>query len=190
MYRGRGYLPKRTSTQSGACFFFVTDCIGQGLNLPLTARERPPLEASRANNLQTSENTSVKCFREGLTAQSAVEQAESCALREETPMRLPRMVVGSNPSALSKNIVAPSGKAQLHPRCSLFLNFAQKTVRRTVFYRSPRNQKRFHSRYNFGYGILLYIRKMPIFRPLTALFGGSRGVFSYKIDKSALACPA
>jgi hypothetical protein len=30
---------------------------------------------------------------------------------------------------------------------------------------------------------------MPIFRPLTALFGGSRGVFSYKSDKSAFACP-
>ena len=44
----------------------------------------------------------------------------------------------------------------------------------------PRNQKRFHSRYNFGYGILLYIRKMPIFRPLTAHFGGSRGVFLIK----------
>ena len=53
----------------------------------------------------------------------------------------------------------------------------------------PRNQKRFHSRYNFGYGILLYIRKMPVFRPLTALFGGSRGIFSYKTNKSAILCP-
>ena len=52
-----------------------------------------------------------------------------------------------------------------------------------------RNQKRFHSRLGFGYGILLYIRKKPHFRPLTAHFGGSRGIFSYKIDKSALACP-
>ena len=50
-------------------------------------------------------------------------------------------------------------------------------------------QKRFHSRLGFGYGILLYIRKMPRFRPLTAHFGGSRGVFSYKTDKSAFACP-
>ena len=53
----------------------------------------------------------------------------------------------------------------------------------------PRNQKRFHSRYNFGYGILLYIRKMPIFRPLTAIFGGFEGIFSYKTDKSAILCP-
>ena len=57
-------------------------------------------------------------------------------------------------------------------------------------YKSPlRNQKRFHSRYNFGYGILLYIRKMPIFCPLTALFGGFEGVFSYINDKSAILCP-
>ena len=52
-----------------------------------------------------------------------------------------------------------------------------------------RNQKRFHSRYNFGYGILLYIRKTPLFCPKTALFGGFEGVFSYKTDKSAFACP-
>ena len=52
-----------------------------------------------------------------------------------------------------------------------------------------RNQKRFHSRYNFGYGILLSIRKTPHFRPLTAHFGGFEGVFSYKTDKSAFACP-
>ena len=32
-------------------------------------------------------------------------------------------------------------------------------------------------RLGFGYGILLYIRKMPIFRPFTALFGGFKGVF-------------
>ena len=51
------------------------------------------------------------------------------------------------------------------------------------------SQKRFHSRYNFGYGILLYIRKMPLFHPKTALFGGSRGVFSYINDKSAILCP-
>ena len=30
---------------------------------------------------------------------------------------------------------------------------------------------------------------MPIFRPLTAHFGGFEGVFSYKTDKSAFACP-
>ena len=33
------------------------------------------------------------------------------------------------------------------------------------------------------------MRKMPIFRPLTAHFGGSRGVFSYETDKSAIFCP-
>ena len=54
----------------------------------------------------------------------------------------------------------------------------------------PRNQKRFHSRYNFGYGILLSIRKMPYFCPFTAHFGGFEGVFSYKNDKSAILCPA
>ena len=30
---------------------------------------------------------------------------------------------------------------------------------------------------------------MPIFRPLTALFGGFEVVFSYKTDKSAILCP-
>ena len=30
---------------------------------------------------------------------------------------------------------------------------------------------------------------MPRFRPLTAHFGGFEGVFSYKTDKSAFACP-
>ena len=30
---------------------------------------------------------------------------------------------------------------------------------------------------------------MPHFCPLTDLFGGSRGVFSYKNDKSAILCP-
>ena len=53
----------------------------------------------------------------------------------------------------------------------------------------PRNQKRFHSRYNFGYGILLYIRKMPYFCPLTAHFSGFEGVFSFVNDKSADLCP-
>ena len=52
-----------------------------------------------------------------------------------------------------------------------------------------RNQKRFHSRYNFGYGILLYIRKMPCFRPKTAHFCGFEGVFSLINDKSAILCP-
>ena len=33
------------------------------------------------------------------------------------------------------------------------------------------SQKQFHSRYNFGYGILLYIQKMPYFCHKTALFG-------------------
>ncbi|MBR6545483.1 MAG: hypothetical protein IKT72_00930 [Clostridia bacterium] len=50
-------------------------------------------------------------------------------------------------------------------------------------------QKRFHSRSGFGYGILLYIWKMPHFRPFTALFGGFEGVFSCKNDKSAIRCP-
>ena len=50
-------------------------------------------------------------------------------------------------------------------------------------------KKRFHSRYNFGYGIFLYIRKMPVFRPKTALFGGFKGVFSFANDKSAILCP-
>ena len=52
-----------------------------------------------------------------------------------------------------------------------------------------RNQKRFHSRYNFGYGILLYVRKIPRFCPFTAHFGGFEGVFSYRNDKSAILCP-
>jgi hypothetical protein len=43
----------------------------------------------------------------------------------------------------------------------------------------PRNQKRFHSRYNFGYGILLYMRKTADFCPFTAHFGGFEGVFPY-----------
>ena len=53
----------------------------------------------------------------------------------------------------------------------------------------PRNQKSFHSRSGFGYGILLYIRKMPYFRPFTAHFGGFKGFFPYKIDESAILCP-
>ena len=52
-----------------------------------------------------------------------------------------------------------------------------------------RNQKQFHSRYNFGYGILLYIRKTPYFCPKTTYFGDFEGVFSYKNDKSASLCP-
>ena len=51
------------------------------------------------------------------------------------------------------------------------------------------DQKRFHSRYNFGNGILLYIRKIPHFRPFTAHFGGFMGIFSYINDKSAILCP-
>ena len=51
-------------------------------------------------------------------------------------------------------------------------------------------QKIFHSRYNFGYGILLYMRKMPLFHPKTAYFGGCKGVFSFVTDKSAILCPA
>ena len=31
--------------------------------------------------------------------------------------------------------------------------------------------------------------KMPRFRLLTTLFGGFKGVFSYKTDKSAVLCP-
>ena len=41
-------------------------------------------------------------------------------------------------------------------------------------------QKRFHGRYNFGYGILLSIRKMPYFCPFTAHFSGFEGVFSHE----------
>ena len=52
-----------------------------------------------------------------------------------------------------------------------------------------RNQKRFHSRYNFGYGILLYIREMPYFCPFTAHFGGFEGVFYFINNKSANLCP-
>ena len=52
-----------------------------------------------------------------------------------------------------------------------------------------RNQKRFHSRYNFGYGILIYIRKTAHFRPFTAHFGGFEGIFSYISNKSAILCP-
>ena len=50
-------------------------------------------------------------------------------------------------------------------------------------------QNRFHSRYSFGYGILLYIRKTPHFRPFAAYFGGFVGIFYYKTDKSAILCP-
>ena len=53
-----------------------------------------------------------------------------------------------------------------------------------------RNQKRFHSRYNFGYGILLYMHKTAHFCPFTAQFGGFKGVFSFLNDKSALLCPS
>ena len=42
---------------------------------------------------------------------------------------------------------------------------------------------------NFGYGILLYIRKMPYFCPFTAHLGGFEGVYSYISDKSAIFCP-
>lgn len=56
-------------------------------------------------------------------------------------------------------------------------------------FKSPRNQKRFHSRYNFGYGILLYMPQTACFCPLTALFGGFEGVFSLISDKSAILCP-
>ena len=50
------------------------------------------------------------------------------------------------------------------------------------------SQKRIHSRYNFGYGILLYIRKMPYFRPFIAHFGGFESVFSFVTDKSTILC--
>ena len=50
-------------------------------------------------------------------------------------------------------------------------------------------QKRFHSLYNFGYGILLYMQKTACFCPLTALLGGFMGIFSYINDKSAILCP-
>jgi len=49
--------------------------------------------------------------------------------------------------------------------------------------------QKFHSRYNFGYGILLYMREMPYFCPFTAHFGGFMGIFSYINDKSAPSAP-
>jgi hypothetical protein len=49
-------------------------------------------------------------------------------------------------------------------------------------------QKRFHSRYNFGYGILLYMRKTAYFCPFTAYFGGFEGIFSFRNTKSAILC--
>ena len=68
--------------------------------------------------------------------------------------------------------------------------FSPQRKGKTVRFKShPRNQKRFHSRYNFGYGILLSIRKMPCFCLLTAYFGGFKGVFSYINNKSAILCP-
>ena len=73
---------------------------------------------------------------------------------------------------------------------ALFAQTFLTTMRRWRAMKNPtdRNQKRFHSRYNFGYGILLYIRKMPCFCPLTAILGGFEGIFSYKTDKSAILC--
>ena len=62
---------------------------------------------------------------------------------------------------------------------------------KVVWFKSRlRNQKRFHSRYNFGYGILLYMRKIADFCHFTAHFGGFKGIFSYINDKSAILCPA
>ena len=51
-------------------------------------------------------------------------------------------------------------------------------------------KKRFHSRYNFGYGILLYMRKTAHFCSFTALFGGFEGVFYFINDESAILCLA
>ena len=68
--------------------------------------------------------------------------------------------------------------------------FSPQRKGKTVRFKShPRNQKRFHSRYNFGYGILFYMRKMPHFCLLTAHFGGFEGGFSFMTDKSANLCP-
>ena len=53
----------------------------------------------------------------------------------------------------------------------------------------PRNQKRFHSRYNFGYGILLYMRKTADFCPFIAHFSDFEGIFSFISTKSAILCP-
>ena len=36
---------------------------------------------------------------------------------------------------------------------------------------------------------ILDAHENALFCPLTAIFGGSRGVFSYKTDKSASLCP-
>ena len=55
--------------------------------------------------------------------------------------------------------------------------------------KSHPNHQKIHSRYNFGYGILLSIRKTPYFCPFTAHFGGFEGIFSYISNKSAILCP-
>ena len=69
---------------------------------------------------------------------------------------------------------------EANPRCGFARNggakaggflsqtrLVQKTTRDATgpFKSHPRNQNRFHSRLGFGYGILLYIRKMPRLRP-------------------------
>ena len=71
-------------------------------------------------------------------------------------MRRLRAVVGSNPCALSKNIVAPSRKITCARR-SLFLIFAHKTAPRTVFFRSPRNQRKGHLKVSFFRWLRLYV---------------------------------
>ena len=73
---------------------------------------------------------------------------------------------------------------------ALFCVFGRKIADNPLcFYPISATKKRFLSRYNFGYGILLYIRKIPYFSPKTAHFGGFEGIFSYFNDKSAILCP-
>ena len=67
------------------------------------------------------------------------------------------------------------------------IDFSSYKIRKGIYFVKI-TQKRFHSRYNFGYGILLYIRKMPYFCPFTAHFGGFEGVFYFINDKSAILC--
>lgn len=97
-------------------------------------------------------------------------------------------ISGKSASAIAKELTregvpTPAKKAVWHKRT------VESILTNEKYKGAALLQKRFHSRYNFGYGILLYMRKMPYFCPLTAHLGDSRGVFSFVIDKSAILCP-
>ena len=96
---------------------------------------------------------------------------------------------GFKSSCPSQNIVASRIRQVLFSLLLVLVTRLKKQFTELFFLHLPRNQKRFHSRYNFGYGILLYIRKMPYFPPFTAHFCGLEGVFSFINDKSAILCP-